>query len=211
MYLRPISAASWLAGPIMTPSLIMATTSVGVIVLRKNLLFALHAARMLERASCMRGSFTELPHPHDPQRKRHIARTPFGKRNARNLQIGTRIGQCVLVFQLEPQYQFAIRIQRPHIGLLQIFVLRNPPDSSRGGNTVDSSAPLFQSVHADALLVNGKADGFDKSPHRARVLRMRQQHAVHTRRQHLIKHPRVPRTDALSNPFTGTLTMTAGV
>src|SRR3981189_1339055 len=58
VYLRPISAVSRLAGPIMTPSLIMSMTSVGPKLFRKNLWFALQAASTLDRACCILGSFT---------------------------------------------------------------------------------------------------------------------------------------------------------
>src|SRR6266446_2718098 len=58
VYLRPISAACWLAGPTMTPSLIMSTTLLGFIEFRKKILFALHAAKTLARAACILGSLS---------------------------------------------------------------------------------------------------------------------------------------------------------
>ena len=46
VYWRPISVACWLAGPIMTPSLIMSMTFEGFIEFKKKILLALHAADM---------------------------------------------------------------------------------------------------------------------------------------------------------------------
>src|SRR5262245_60775196 len=47
----PISVACWLAGPTITPSLIMSTMFIGFIEFRKNTLFALQAAKTLARAA----------------------------------------------------------------------------------------------------------------------------------------------------------------
>src|SRR5262249_22627794 len=55
VYFRPISAACWLAGPIITPSLIMSTTLSAFMELRKKILAALVAANTLSRAACICG------------------------------------------------------------------------------------------------------------------------------------------------------------
>src|SRR5580765_7692752 len=52
---RPISAARWPPAPIITPSLIMPTTSSGVTVFRKKILLALVAASTFARAACIAG------------------------------------------------------------------------------------------------------------------------------------------------------------
>src|SRR5205807_3663623 len=60
--LRPISAVAWLAGPTMTPSLIMSTTSVADIEFRNAIWFALQAASTFALAATILGSLTD-PRP----------------------------------------------------------------------------------------------------------------------------------------------------
>ena len=85
MYFLPISAACWLAGPTMTPSLIMSMTFMGFIEFRKKTLFALHAAKIRDRAACsehlckhprirMHGRFVRAIHGHiDNDSRRAVA------------------------------------------------------------------------------------------------------------------------------------------
>ena len=89
------------------------------------------------------------------------------------------------------QGQFAVGVQRPCIGLRKVFLLRYTPDFRCGGDAMHAPAPFLQAVLAHALLVGRETDRLDECAYRARIVGMRQQHSVHTRRQHLIEHPRV--------------------
>ena len=106
------------------------------------------------------------------------------------LQNLIRVGQRILILQLDAEQKFAIRIERPRVGLIQIFVGRNAPDLSRGGHAVDA-APSFVNPLIHALLVDRKSHGFDEGPDRGRRVRMAQQYAVHAGREHLGEHPRI--------------------
>jgi len=78
VYFLPFSAVCWLAGPIITPSLIMSTTFMGFIEFRKKILFALHAAKIRARAACIRGSRSVLG-PRTPS-DRLMSRDPIRQR-----------------------------------------------------------------------------------------------------------------------------------
>src|SRR5258708_14875556 len=54
-----------------------------------------------------------------------------------------------------------------------------------------ASASFFQPILTHALFVNGKSDSFHEGPHRAGIVRMRQQNAVNAGSKHLLEHPSV--------------------
>jgi len=94
VYFLPFSAVCWLAGPIITPSLIMSTTFMAFIEFRKKILFALHAAKIRARAACIAvGAVYDRPgffvQSHwDPERRAtdSCPGTPFGKGDSRLLK-----------------------------------------------------------------------------------------------------------------------------
>ena len=94
------------------------------------------------------------------KRHSHIARTPLGKAQARHPANGVCVDHRLLVFQLEPQQQLAIRVKRPRVGNFQILLGRNAPYF--GWLLLSASAPLTLAKAFPAILVKRVATLFNE-------------------------------------------------
>jgi hypothetical protein len=114
-------------------------------------------------------------------------------------------------FELDPEQQFARRVERPRVAALAVFGFGDPPDCGGGGFRAAPARADAEEVRRsgrrsglaahpgerggqgriDALLVVRVAAAFDKGAHRARGLRLAQEDAMRAAPEDLAELPGV--------------------
>ena len=136
----------------------MATTSLGFIEFRKNILLALHAARTLDARPHLR-VLRDAARAATPSESAMSPGPHSAKAMPGTFRFCFRVGQRVLVFEFQTQQEFAIGIERPCVGLVQILVWEIPQICAAVGDAVNAAAS-FVSALLHSLFVDGKPHGF---------------------------------------------------
>ena len=118
------------------------------------------------------------------------------------MRAGLGIGEGAAVLNLDAEDQFALRVERPDVGLAQIVLGRNAPDIGGVVLTAGAAAAHIKPF-ADAGRVEWKAHPLDELFDRARRFDMAEQDAVNAGRQDLFDHPCVVAYDILVDAVKG--------